>query len=229
VPFAKEKSPTPAVRFQPTIDERLNALKQQLKAALVLLLAESGQIAEVAGDTSPITYNAALLPSLVEAFKASLKVSDALGSAAVESLLSYTSGRQHVYLTSVDPTHALLVVTQGYVEPDKLGLIDRAIHLATQDLQTILERQREAENARRVEAEARQAQLPDDVIVDQETLDLIENMFSKAPKKGGKEKADGYWETLEQSGALDRQGGEDVLSYSQAREMGLAPEPDNEP
>jgi hypothetical protein len=54
-------------------------------------------------------------------------------------------------------------------------------------------------------------------------------MFSKAPKKGGKEKAEGYWETMEQNGALDRQAGEDVISYNKAREMGLAPEPDNQP
>jgi hypothetical protein len=164
----------------------------------------------------------------MEAFRVSQRVSDALGKGAFENLLYFTDARQRIYLAPVDPSNALLVVTTGYFEPDKLGMLDRAIHLAMQDLRDILQRLREQENLQPVVAEVERIELPAEITVDPETLAGVADMFSQA-LKGGKEEADGFWETLEEKGELDGTSSKDVLSYDQARDMGLAVDDDKQP
>ena len=210
--------------FQPTLNERLTSLKQQVRASSVLLLNDIGQVMEIAGNPSQITSSSALLPALMEAFRASQKVSDALGTGQNESLLYFTSGKQRIYLAPVGQSNVLLMVTIGYIEPEKLGLLDRAIHLAVQDLDAILEHMLQEDNRRTVEAEASEVELPSEISIDTKTLADVERMFSKAPKKGGKDQADGFWETVAENSELDGTNSKDVISYDQARDMGLSPE-----
>jgi CheY-like chemotaxis protein len=212
--------------FKPTLDERLTSLKQQVRASSVLLLNDIGQVVEMAGNPSQITSGSELLPALMEAFRASQKVTDALGTGPNESLLYFTNGKQRIYLAPVGQSNVLLLVTIGYIEPDKLGLLDRAIHLAVQDLDAILEHMLEEDDRRIVEAEASENELASEIIIDKKTLTDVERMFSKAPKKSSKDQADGFWETLAENSELDGTSSKDVISYEQARDMGLAPEND---
>jgi hypothetical protein len=119
-------------------------------------------------------------------------------------------------------THALFVVTGGYFGPDKLGMIYHSIHLAVHDLQIIL-----SNEAAKQKEENLQAELPAEIAVDQETLAEVEGIFSKVSKTGSKQEADGFWETLGEHGNLDSSHGKDILSYDQARDLGLAPDEDS--
>lgn len=222
------KRPISPPRFQPTLAERVNALKQQLRATSVLLVDDAGQVVEIAGSSSYLTPGNALLPALADTIRASRRAAETI-SGSTESLLCYTSARQHLYLAAVDPSHALLAVTEGYFEPDRLGLIDRAIQLAAQDLRVILEAQMELESRSNPGADSPQAELPAEIVVDHETLAGVAKLFSHAPKKGGQEQADGFWEALEENGVLDGRGGKNVISYDEARKMGLAPGEDKQP
>jgi hypothetical protein len=194
-----------------------------------MLVNDVGQVVEVAGNPSSITSGSLLLPALMDAFRASQRVSDALGKGSIESLHYFADARQRIYLAPVDPSNALLVVTIGYFEPDKLGMLDRAIHLAMHDLQEILERMREEESRQADVAELEQNELPAEIIIDKETQEGVAELFSQASKGGGKEEADGFWETLEENSELDGTISKDVLSYDQARDMGLAPDDDKQP
>jgi CheY-like chemotaxis protein len=215
--------------FQLTLDKRLAALKQQVRALSVLLINETGQVVEVAGNPSSITSGSVLLPALMEAFRTSQKVSDALGKDSIESLLYFADAKQRIYLAPVDTSNALLMVTIGYFEPDKLGILDRAIHLAVHDLRDILERMQEEERLKTTQGEVVQTELPAEIIVDPETLAGVANMFSKAPKGGVKDQAEGFWASIGEKGELNGAQGKDVLSYDQARDMGLAPDENNQP
>ncbi len=210
--------------FQPTLGERLTALKQQVRAIAALLVHATGEVHEGTGDMAEITADPALLPALLQAFKDILKVKDALGKSSTESMLYLTSARKRIYLAPVDPSYALLVVMKGYFEPDRLGILDRAIHLAVQDLQAILEKMQEQASLISDNLQAGQIGLPAEIILDPETLARVEDMFSQASKENGKQEADGFWETLGENGDLGGVSGKDVLSYDQARDMGLAPE-----
>jgi DNA-binding response OmpR family regulator len=227
-PSAGEIKPATSKEAESKLDNRLLSLKQQVRATSVLLVNESGQIVEVAGNPSQITSSSVMLPALMEAFRASQRVSEAMGKGVNECLLYFTDARQRIYLAPIDPFNLLLVVTIGSKEPDKIGLMDQAIHLAVHDLRSIFERTQE-ESLQPEAAEIEQAELPTDIVVDPETLAGVAGIFSKAPKAGGKEEADGFWETLGENGELDGGRSKGILSYDQARDMGLALDDDKAP
>jgi CheY-like chemotaxis protein len=227
-PGEREVKPIASTGYRSPIDERLTALRGQVRAVSVLLVNEIGQVVEVAGNPSPITSGSLLLPALMDAFRASQKVSNALGKGSKESLLYFTDVKQRIYLAPVDPSNALLLVIVEQFEPDKLGLLDRAIHLAVQDLRDILERMQEVDSLQTAAIKVEQAELPAEINVDPETLARVTDMFSQAKKGGGKQEADGFWETLGENGGLDDTRSKGVLSYDQARDMGLAPDDDQQ-
>jgi hypothetical protein len=212
----------------PTLVERLTDLKQQVKAVSALLVNDAGQVLEEAGSAVEITTGSALLLALMQAFSASLQVSQAMAEGTSESLQYFVAPRQCMYVSPVGLKHALFVVTSGYFNPDKLGMIDHAIHLAVHDLQAILANKAADEEADQEESGKHQTELPAETTVDQETLAGVENMFSKASKTGGEEQADGFWETLGEDDTLEEAHDKDILSYDQARDMGLAPDEDKQ-
>jgi DNA-binding response OmpR family regulator len=214
--------------LMPTLVERLTDLKQQVKAVSALLVNDAGQVLEEAGSAVEITTGSALLLALMQAFSASLQVSQAMAEGTSESLQYFVAPRQCMYVSPVGLKHALFVVTSGYFNPDKLGMIDHAIHLAVHDLQAILANKAADEEADQEESGKHQTELPAETTVDQETLAGVENMFSKASKTGGEEQADGFWETLGEDDTLEEAHDKDILSYDQARDMGLAPDEDKQ-
>jgi hypothetical protein len=152
-----------------------------------------------------------------------------MGKGTIDSLLYFTDAKQRIYLAPVDPSNALLMVTIGYYEPDKLGLLDRAIHRAVLDLRDILDQIQVEESLQLASVEVKQTELPAEIIVDPETLAGVVEIFSQASKGGGKEEAEGFWETLGENSQLDGVSNKDVLTYDQARDMGLAPNDDKQP
>lgn len=210
----------------PTLTERLADLKKQVKAVSAILVNDAGQILEEAGSAVEIRTGSALLTALMDVFRASLQVSQAMAKGTSESLQYFVAPRQCIYVTPVGLNHALFVVTVGFFGPDRLGMIYHAIHLAVRDLQTILANNAAEEKARQDGSEQIQTELPAEITVDPETLAEVEDMFSKASKTGGVEGADGFWETLEGNDEMEGVHGKDVLSYDQARDMGLAPDED---
>ncbi len=205
-----------------TLAERLAELKHQLKAVSALLVNSTGQVLEEAGNAVDISTGSALLSALMHTFRASLQVSQAIAKGNSESLQYFAAPRQCIYVAPVGMNHALFVVTVGYFGPDKLGMIYHTIHLAVHDLQIILAN----EATKQKETEKLQTELPAEITVDQETLAGVDDMFSKASKIVGKEQADGFWEKLGENGMVDGKNSKDVLSYDQARDLGLAPDED---
>lgn len=212
--------------FAPSIGERLAVLKQQLKAVSALLVNDAGQVVEEAGSAANITTGSALLTALMHAFMASLHVSQAMAKGNCTSLQYFATQRDCLYITPVGMKHALVVVTGGFFEPDKLVTIDRWIQLAVRDLQTLLESQAAEEAAMQAVTEAPPTQLPEETFVDKETLAEVDELFSQAPDSGVEKQSDGFWESLEDDDASSGGHGKDVISYEQARKMGLAPEED---
>jgi CheY-like chemotaxis protein len=207
---------------QPTLNERLAELKHQLKAVSALLVNDAGQVLEEAGSAVDISTGSALLSALMHTFRTSLQVSQAMAKGNGESLQYFAAPRQCIYVAPVGMTHALFVVTAGYFGPDKLGMIYHTIHLAVHDLQIILAN----EAAKQKELENLPAELPTEITVDQDTLAGVEDIFSQASKTGGKQEVDGFWENLGEKGAEHSIHGKDILTYDQARELGLAPDED---
>jgi hypothetical protein len=189
-----------------------------------LLVNDAGQVVEEAGTAAEISTGSPLLNALMHAFRSSLQVSHAMARGTSESLQYFVAPRQCIYVTPVGMKHVLFVVTVGYFGPDKLGTIYHAIHLAVRDIQAILER----EGTSQKEPSDMLEEIPAEVAIDQETLAGIENMFSKAGKTGGKQQAEGFWETAGEKSAVNGSERKDILSYEQARDLGLIPDEDKD-
>jgi DNA-binding response OmpR family regulator len=205
-----------------TLHDRLAALKKQVKAVSVLLVNSAGQIVDEAGSATEISTGSRLLSALMHAFRASLQVSQAMAKGTNESLQYFAAPRQCIYVAPVGMNHTLFVVTAGYFGPDKLGMIYHTIHLVVHDLQISLAK----EAAERTEPLHPARDLPAEVAVDKETLAKVEGIFSQASQTAGKDQLDGYWETVGDSEPPDQSPSKEVLTYDQARQLGLAPDDD---
>lgn len=223
LPATSEVGGAAPQRLMPTIDERLTTLKQQLRAVSVLMVNDAGQVLEVVGNPSQITSGSAVLSALMQAFKASLQVSQAMGRGVNASLQYFAVHRQCLYVAPIGTDHALLIISSGNIEPDKLSTIDRYIQLAVRDLQAILDNTLAEELARQDGLEKFKTDLPQEAVVDQETLARVEDMFTKAAKSTNQVGADNFWDAAGGNDALDGVQGKDVLTYDQARDLGLAP------
>lgn len=223
-----EASRTRSTVFMPTLDERLTSLKQQLHAVSVLLVDDAGKILEVAGNPAQVTSNPDTLSALMSAFKASLQASQSMGREVCASLQYFATQRQCLYAVPVDLNHALFAVSSSYFEPDKLGTIDRYFQLAAHDLQAILANIAAEEQARQSEQEKLRDELTAEAVVDEQTQERVDDMFAKAAIKGGEAGVESFWETLEDKDTADDAHGKDILSYDQARGLGLAPGEDKQ-
>jgi CheY-like chemotaxis protein len=200
--------------------ERLAALKKQVKAVSAMLVNDVGQILEEAGSAPEIATGSPILQALMRSFRSSLQVSQAMARGTSECLQYFAAPRQCIYVAPVGMNHCLFVVTSGYFGPDKLGMIYHAIHLAVRDLQLTLAK--EAANPK----VSQQPAVPPAVDVDRETIAKVEGVFSQAAQPDSREQADGFWENVEKSGAADSSPGKEILTYDQARDLGLALEDD---
>jgi CheY-like chemotaxis protein len=216
-------------RFKLSLDERLTMLKQQLKAISTILVDHTGKVLEVAGNPSLITSSSIVLSGLLSAYKAGSQVTQAISGGTGASMQYFATLRHCLYIVNVGQNHALFVLTSGYFDPERLSATNQALQTAARDLESILSDQAEEERARLEQAERQQIELPKDVHVDQETLAGVEKLFARGGENSAKEKADSFWESLDASEGVEGLQGKDVLSYDQARDLGLAPNEDKEP
>jgi CheY-like chemotaxis protein len=214
--------------FRLSLDERLTMLKQQLKAVSVLLVDDAGQVLEVAGNPAQITTSSALLSALLSAYKAGSQVLQTVSGSMGTSLQYFAAYRQCLYIANVGQKHALLVLTSGF-DPERLSTFNHNLQVGARDLASMLADQTAEEQARQEQAARQQAALPKDVAVDQETLAGVEKLFTKGTENNTKEIADSFWESLEASEGMEGLQGKDVLSYDQARDLGLTPDEEQEP
>ncbi len=221
-PPAQAPTTPDLVTTQLTLLELLSNLKKQVKAVAVLLVNGAGQVVEEAGTASEIATGSPLLNALMHAFRASLQVSHAMARGNSESLQYFVAPRQCIYVTPIGMEHVLFVVTVGYFGPDKLGTIYHAIHLSVRDIQALLE----AEAANHKEKANKPDELPAEIVVDKETLAGVENMFSQSSDAGAQVHVDTYWDSTGEKDSPDGADGKDILTYQQARDLGLAPDDD---
>ena len=195
----------------------------------VQLLDEAGEVVAMAGVPASFVEST-LQPALLQAWKASQQVLQVLGWPPEENLQYFNSGRtssrQSIILAAVDPKHSLLVIPASVLSAEKLASHVQLIHLAIVDILSILSSQTDGTELSGDGSMQPPVQFPAHVEVDPETQAGIDGIFSRATGSDNKEKAEGFWETLEENDALEEKPGKDVLSYDQAQELGLAPDPD---
>ncbi len=136
----------------------------------------------------------------------------------------FTFSKRCIYVTLIGMNHALMVTIPKRVMADKLGMVDRAIHLAAQDLSNLLASTSAEKKPQQQEPALKAEEPAKKVAADQQIQVGVEGMFSGAMKIDNKQQVEDFWQTLEDNGELEVSPGEESVSYEQARDMGLIPD-----
>jgi hypothetical protein len=197
----------------------------------VVLLDEQGQALARAGELPDQDVEASLIPALLSAAYSACRVSTYLGSAVPEDLLCFFSDAQDLFLAPVGASLALLLALPGRVMRQKTGDIWAAVQPATRDLLEILERMGVPgatlktsplpENQPEAQAEPEE--------LEEENLPALDEIFNQATQASPKvDDLDAFWDSLAEQGEMDGVINADVISYDQARRLGLAPGEEDE-
>lgn len=198
--------------------------RQDVGAQAVYLISDRGRVLARAGDLTDSSMEVSLLSSLMAIYSAGLKVSRFIHQEALSNYHIFADGDYDLMLIPVNNAHALLVAGSDLVKRDRiLDTVDAM--LAVRDaieaaLKSLGVAPVEPEAAR-VETAGRPAVLPANMPVPTEHL---EELLTKARKRKLKrEEVEAFW-----SEAVEKHTGPpanpDVLTYEQARQLGLAPE-----
>jgi CheY-like chemotaxis protein len=195
---------------KPRVAERMETALGELGAQAVLLVDDRWRVSMQAG-TATLQDLEETLPSLMAAFTAGLKASNLLGATAPENL-QYFDGESHeLYLTNVGASYALLMVFQGGQEAGQLGSVVLYGRRAADDILALIQPSRSAEKRREDEPP-------------QMTWDEYDTQAPPASKKTEATEADQADLPLPNAGEKvegAEGGGGRILTYQEAREMGL--------
>lgn len=211
-----------SVEAQPaeqSLAERLSRLRLESGLAAVVLLDERGRILVRAGELNDIPVETDLIPALMAFRSAGGRVAHAVGQRSAQSLVVFSGQQSSIYLAEAGP---LLLACRGIplkTGEDPVSRVLAALRPAAQDLAEILARMGVPAQAEEP-VEVRPA--PDPALTD--PVPDLEAVFQQQ-KQPAAEEAGAFWEAL--AGDCDASLlNADVLSFEQARRLGLAPKPE---
>jgi CheY-like chemotaxis protein len=132
---ARELAPAPAMPEgeQPDLAGRLARLQRDLSAHSALLLDGSGRVAAQAGEPGGPSLES-LLPVLLEALRASQRVSQALGGAPTANVQFFFGGAYEVYSSNVGAHFTLVIIFDGQHGAGQMAPVLRYGRQAADDL-----------------------------------------------------------------------------------------------
>jgi FixJ family two-component response regulator len=204
--------------------ERIASLRQELNAKCVLLLGDHGQVLVRAGEL-PDNVENTLIPNLMTAHSAGVRISNFLEAENPDTLFCFNSKDSALLLSHVGEAYALLVATNS-TQPEDMGVVTKNTQAAVGDLLDILINLGISLDAREKTPEpAAEAieESPEDDSLDTELEDIFEKVDKKKIKK---EDADAFWASLAEKDVSKPAPSGDALTYEQARQLGLAPTED---
>jgi DNA-binding response OmpR family regulator len=207
------------------VSEPLSRLRQETGAICTVLIEERGQVVAQAGNLPDEMDDPTLIASLMGTFSAASKVAHLLGTELPRDMLFFAGEAYHLSLSHVGLSLGLLVVLKaaGW-EDEQTGKLLRLVAGTVQDLLAIL-----AEMGVLLQEQTVQEVVPEEAALQPETaeetpLPELEAIFSQARQGSFKaEEVDAFWDSavVEDMDGLVRA---DVISYDQARQLGLTPE-----
>jgi FixJ family two-component response regulator len=202
-----------------TLPERLANLRQELGAEAVVLLDEFGKIVAQAGELPGGEAESLLIPYLLSAISAGVRLSVSLDKPIPENLLFVKGSRHNLCAVNTGLAYALLVLLKN--EGDFPGPLVEKLHLAVRELLPMLE-----EPLSSLIKSQQPAITPEDELeipqVDEGKLEEI--LGQESSPKFLPQELDQFWESLAEENLNSGSSNASVISYEQARKLGLAPE-----
>jgi len=204
------------------LPDLLAGLRQELVATTLILFNENGRILARAGDLPDSGLEIPLMSSLMALFSAGQKLSNLIGQEVASSWHVFDGGDLDLIFAPVTTGHAMFVLGKDLTNEDVVlssvakfasarGPIEEALRMMT------------------LSASVQTTSRPEPVPAGEETHEEIdpalEPLFKDAKKKLKPDEVEAFWSEV----ANNRQRmptKPDMLSYDQARQLGLAPAED---
>jgi DNA-binding response OmpR family regulator len=201
------------------LPDLLVGLRQELDALTVLLINDTGHVLARAGDLPDANSETALISSLLAVNSAGQKVSRLLGQKTISNWCVFDGGKYDLIFAPVGSEHSMLVLGEKIADEGRImdavrifastrSLIETAVGKMTGPL-------------RKKDVEAYQEPLTTPLEVVEKNVRELEPLL-KVKKKLKTAELNQFWDE-----AADKQSAPanpDMLSYEQAKQLGLAPQ-----
>ncbi len=205
-----------------SLADMIVGLRQELDATAIYLLNDRGRIQARAGDLPDSSMEISLTSSLMALFSAGQKLSHLMGQKIPSNWHIFNGGEYDLVFAPVGTTHAILAVGVGLATQERLL---NTFHIYSAFRQKI-EATFQAMNVLAVPyIKALPAVPVVEAAAEERSSTELEPLFEQAEKKFKPEEVDAFW-----SKATGKHKtvplNPDVLSYDQARQLGLTPTED---
>jgi CheY-like chemotaxis protein len=197
------------------LPDLLSGLRQALAAASVLILNDTGRILARAGGFPNNEDEIALISSLLSIHSAGQKVSRLIGQKTPSNWHVFNGGKYDLVFAPVGLMHAMLVIGKGIADEDQVLRTVDTFSAARKSIENILD------GMPQTPLVPREPQVTPSEPVEQGIKEL-EPLFKDAKKKLKNTEVDEFWNKA--AGEHKAPSKPDMLSYEQAKQLGLAPE-----
>ena len=200
------------------LPDLLAGLRQQLEASSVILLNDTGRVLARAGEMTDSNNEVALISSLLSIHSAGRKISRLLGQQAPSSWHVFNGGKYDLIFAPVGGTYAMIVLGKGLAAEDR---VLKTVDIFSAAFKPIEQALSLAPTVPAVPAAQEPPTTPAEVVA-QSAKDM-EPLFKDAGKKKLKtSEVNEFWDKAADSHRAPTKP--DMLSYEQAKQLGLAPE-----
>jgi hypothetical protein len=201
------------------LPDLLVGLRKQLNAKTAILLSDRGRILARAGDLPDNSIEISLLAALMAIFSAGQKVSHLLKRGDLSSWHVFNGGEYDMVFSPVGSVHGMLVVGKDIASENRIletvGIFSDVRAAIEASLSSVSAKPADKRMDKAINDEESTAAEPENV----------ELLFKKTKKKLKPEEMDSFWrDAAEKQKSVSSDP--DVISYDQARQLGLTPKKD---
>jgi CheY-like chemotaxis protein len=212
-----------------TLSELLAGFRQKVKADAVFLISDRGRVLARAGDLYDSSMEVSLLSALMAIYSAGLKVSRFIRQERLENYHVFRGGDHDLILIPVNSAHALLLAGRDLATSDRILQTVEGMLFVRGDVENVLQSLGVAPplmvTESTVPAEETGGFVPPFTTEEPEPEPEVDvdELFASAGKKSKVKDVDAFWnEAVEKTGSIPINP--DVISYEEARKLGLTPE-----
>ena len=198
-----------------SLPELLTRLRLDLDAMAVFLIADTGRVIVRAGDLPDSNDEISLLSSLLSIYSAGQKVSRLIGQKVASNWYVFDGDNYDLIFAPVGLAHAMLVLGENLAREERALKTVDIFNAARKVIEPLL-----GELPSSVPAYVEPPTVPTEAI--EESSSELEPLFKDAKKKLKSTDVNEFWDKA--ADTHKPASDPDMLSYDQARQLGLAPE-----
>lgn len=200
------------------LPDLLTGLRQELKATAVILLNDDGYIMARAGDLPDKSSEVALVSSLLAIHSAGQKVSRVLNQKVASNWHIFRGGEYDLIFAPVGEAHAMLAIGKKLAEENAVLKSVNTFSASCKAIEPVLGKP--VGTVKGIKAAQEPPTTSREMV--EKTAREMEPLFKDAKKRIKPGEADAFWSKAADKHKSPTQP--DMLSYDQAKQLGLAPE-----